>query len=557
MKEIKHTSLILTLLLTISQMMISCGKDLSMMDPSLLKKGDLAGAEGTAYLPTDLKSVTITVTQENGFGFIISSVQAKNKNDPTVEEGRINFNVEYETFSGDKTGLSLSTEIFSLVKNGFINQDFSNENFNLMMNPGIYILTVKVSKGSTTYPPFKAKMVVKCASTLQGNIFTADPTKVQIRPLAYLLNWPQKNRPVYLGVFEHDLSKVITSAPTGANTNLYTFDLDTNGDGVLEIVNGSKIAKVGYGLDLVGRNLPNPVSAYSTFADNERSVTYKIYDECFNSKAIEVSTGNNGIFGITEKEDLVSPDIMPSMSLIPLAPEDPSFMVYDKMSFLQQMHEQIGIGTNCGVRVGGVNYPQGCDTRLTGTLSLITGVPRSTVSCQLTNNSLSVKAEEILPGQADGFNYNLIDHYGVNMTINGIKTSGTGYPERDASGAYLSNYTMTVPGAGDHIGKEVLATNSCEIKVLLPEQNRSKSECADDPNKFTYTILQHVRIAYKCKEVKSTLGKIIKNSGELYCKNGTPSVRTDCKPVVNPPPGGTPGPTPVPTSPPPPTPKPQ
>lgn len=531
-----------------------------MMDSNLLKLGSTSDADKNPFLPTDLKSVTITVTQDNGQGFTISSIQSKNKNEPTVEEGRITFNVDYETFSGDKSGLTLTTEIFSLVKNGFVDQDFNAENFNLMMNHGIYILTVTVKKGLISYPSFKAKMVVKCASTLQGNIFTADPTKVKIDPVRYLDAWPEKNnRPVYLGLYRHDLSNVVTSTPNGANINLYTFDLDTNGDGVLEISNGSKISKAGYGLDLVGRNIASSISAYSTFADNERSVTYKIYDECFNSKAIEVSTGNNGRFGITEKEDLVSPDIMPSMSLVKLAPEDPSYMVFAKMSFLQQMHEQIGLSTNCSIRVGGVNYPQGCDTRLTGTLSLISDTSRATVSCQITNGSISIKAEEILPGQSDGYNYNLIDHYGVNLTINGLsQIIDQGYPTWNPNNAFLSNYTLTVPGAGDHIGKEVLATNKCELKVLLPEQSRTFNACGAGQNGTgTYTTLQHVRVAYLCKEVKSTLGKIIKTSGELYCKNGIPSVKTDCQNEVSPTPIETPTGTPVPTSPPPPTPKPQ
>ena len=539
MKAIKHLPLVLAL----SLLLVSCGNK---------KNQEANGALGTSstdgFLPTDLASVTISAAQNNGEGFVISSIQSKNSGEPTVEDGLISFNVNYETFSGSKDGLSLKTDIFSLVANGFVQQSYSDENFSLMMSPGIYILTITISKGALKFPPFKAKMVVKCAKGIQGNTFTVDASKVKILPVADLF-WSAQNRNVFFGKYQHDLSQVVTQVPQGANLNLYSYDLDTNGDGSLLMQNGSKINEVGYGIDIINRNIFTKVIDYSTFADNQRSVVYKIYDECYNSKSIEVSTGNNGVFGATEKEDVISADIMPQMKLVqPSTPEDPSYMVQNKMSFLQQAEVQINTPVNCEQRVGGVNYPQGCDPRLTGTLSLIDSY-RASVICNINNGSLTIRAEEVLPGQNAGYNYNLIDKYNVNFTISNIIQKFDGnYPTWESSNAKLQNYTYTIPGAGDLAGKEVLSTNNCSIKVLLPEQSRNNTPCGSGlEGTGTFTTIQHVRVAYKCNSVSSTLGKFIKTAGELYCRNGIPSTKTDCK-NNNPIPTGTPGLTPVPTS---------
>ena len=244
------------------------------------------------------------------------------------------------------------------------------------------------------------------------------------------------------------------------------------------------------------------------------------------------------------------------MSLTPLAPEDPSYMVYAKMPFLQQIQEQIGTVTNCNSRsTGGINYPAGCDTRLTGTLSIIPWGNRSAVSCQITSNVLSIKAEMLDLPLNEGQNYNIIGNYGVNFTISGLKQLIVGgYPTWDPTNAKLTNYTYTIPGAGDAIGKEVLSTNLCSIEVLMPEQSKTSNACGGGLDGNINQTIQHVRVAYQCASVSSTLGKKVKLAGELYCTNGIISTKSDCK-NNNPQPTTTPsGYTPVPTSPPPPTP---
>lgn len=523
---------------------------------NLPSSGILKSSPEKPFLPTDLKSVTIKATQDNGEGFIISSVVAQSKGKPQVEDGNISFNVNYETFSGSKDQLALKTEIFSLVKNGFINSSFSTENFSLNMEPGIYILTVTLKKGTLSFPPFKAKMVVKCDSTLQGNIFAVDPSRIQISPASYTF-WPEKNRNVYLGNYTHNLEDSV-SAPAGGNKSLYTYNIDSNGDGTLEIIDGTKVARTGYGIDIINRNLGSSTIAYSSFADDQRFLTYEIYDECYNDEVIEVSTGNSGIFDITEKEDLTSPSQRPQMSTVPLAPEDPSYMVYAKLPFLQQIQEQKNAKVPCSDRSsGGVNYLEGCDTRLTGTLSIIPAAKesRSTVGCQVSNGSLSIKAEELDLPLTEGQNYNIIGNYGVNMTINGIKTitGSDGFPSLDPNGAILNNYTYTIPGAGDAIGKDVLTTNNCSIEVLFPLVSKTKFACGGDLTGDIEQTIQHVRVTYQCNSVTSTHGKFMQVAGELYCTNGLLSQKSNCKNNNPPPTGTTPPPgTPTPTFPPPP-----
>lgn len=541
-------------LLLILSLLLSCDKLLNKSENKSFSPGSSTNTPPSSFLPTDLKSIAITATQEDGNGFTISSIVANSNGSPTVEDGRINFKIAYETFSNSTSGLSLKTDIFSLVTNGFVNRSFATEDFNLMMEPGIYILTVTVKKGQLAYPPFKAKMVVKCSSTLQGNLFQVDPSKVQISPVSELF-WSQKNRYVYFGRYQHNLSQVVTP-PAGANLSLYSYNLDSNGDGRLEMINGVKVNRAGYGIDIINRNLFSSTIAYSTFADDERFLTYEVYDECYNSKSFEVSTGTNGIFGITEKEDLTSPDQRPEMSEIPLAPEDPSYMVYAKKEFLQQIQEETGASTSCEPRVGGgVNYPAGCDTRLTGTLSLIPVSNRSGVTCLINPGSLTIKAEEGSSNSIDGYNYNLIANYSVNIAITGItkKFDNDGYPYWDATNAQLNNYTFTIPGAGDAIGKDVLTTNNCSIEVLTPIQSRAYDACTSGyEGDGTFQTVQHVRVAYQCGNVTSTLGRRIKVAGELYCKSGLlPATKTDCV-NPNPPTPAPPGNTPVPPPPPPP-----
>jgi hypothetical protein len=128
-------------------------------------------ADGPNFLPTDLKYISISVTQENGEGFIISTASEKNKGKPEVEDGKISFKIDYETFSSKKDDLSIRIDIFSLVKNGILDRSFSTQNFDFFMDPGVYIITVTISKGNFPYPPFKSKMVVKCDSSLANKFF--------------------------------------------------------------------------------------------------------------------------------------------------------------------------------------------------------------------------------------------------------------------------------------------------------------------------------------------------------------------------------------------------
>lgn len=543
----------------------SCLDALKKSESSPIVVGTPKAQETPTFLPTDLKYISISATQDNGEGFVISTMLDKNKGLPTVEDGRIDFNLDYETFSGKKQDLSIKTDIFSLVRNGFVKQTFNTEDFSLMMEPGIYILTVTISKGKFPYPPFKAKMVVKCSSTLAGNIFNLDPSKVQITPIADVF-WTEQNRSVYFGRYQHSLmngpNNEVVLPPSGANLSLYTFNLDTNGDGTLEVINGQKLSQTSFGIDIINRALYSKPVTYSTFADNKRFVTYEVYDECFNSKAFEVSTGDNGVFGITEKEDLTNSSTIPQMSLEQNLQVDPSYMVQHKMSFLQQMQQE---SASCNNRaVGGVNYPQVCDTRLNGTLSLIPVMNRVAVTCLKSNgSSIAIAAKELPPALNDGLNYNVVGEYGVNLTINGITTkytevNGEPFIELDPTNARLDNYTFSIPGTGDAVGKDVLTTNNCTVKVLLPILSKIHTPCGGNTtgkNGFRQTI-QNVRVAYQCGNAKSILGKNIEVAGELYCNTGITSTETDC---VQPPPEGTPIPgyTPVPTVNPPNTPIPQ
>jgi hypothetical protein len=336
--------------------------------------------------------------------------------------------------------------------------------------------------------------------------------------------------------------------------------MDSNGDGTLEVINGVKQNQASFGMDIINRAIYSKPITYSTFADNKRFITYEVYDECFNVQAFEVATGDSGIFGIIEKEDLVNAQTMPKMSEQVNLIEDPSYMVQHKKSFAQQMHEQ---SANCNDRSnGGVNYPQGCDTRLNGTLSLIPVMNRVSVNCSKTNNSsLSVIAKEIQPQLNEGLNYNILGEYGLFFTINGIsqKESKIGdehFIELDPTNARLDGYTFTVPGTGDSLGKEVLTTNNCSVKVLLPIIEKLHTPCGSGTTgeKGFRKTVQDIRVAYHCAKVKSLYGKEIEVAGELYCNSGIKSEASDCvnDPVPTPtgfPTQGTPVPTvPVPTA---------
>lgn len=492
--------------------------------------GETKKAEGSSFLPSDLKSVSISASQENGEGFVISSIVSQSKGKPTIQDGIISFNINYETFSGNVSDLTLKTDIFSLVSNGFIKQTYSEQGFSLPMDPGIYILTVTVSRKGLAYPPFKAKMVVKCSDSLSEKIFDLNPSKVEITPLPDVF-WKEQNRWVYFGRYKHDLTKQVVLPPSGANINQYTYNIDTNGDGTLEIINGIKVNQADFGLDLINRQLTSTHVGYSTFADDKRFVSYEVYDECYNSKAFEVSSGVSGIFNITEKEDLIDAHTKPQMSEVKgdLA-KDPSYMVQHDKPFLQQMQEE---PNGCNDRsTGGVNYVKKCDTRLNGTLSLIPQLQRAAVSCFVSNNnSMNINAKEIDPTLSEGLNHNMIGQYAVNISLNGLRRSQGSFPFIDPSSAIINNYTFSVPGTDDAIGKDVLTTNNCTVEVLMPIREQMQSPCGPGSigGSGNYTTVQDVRVAYQCGNVKSTLGKKIAVAGELYCMTGITTSTSDCK----------------------------
>lgn len=554
------------ILLTLSNILIlttSCSKKNSdatsapIIDPS----------DGTGLTKNDvsnIKEITLAINEVNGSNkFVASTNHQLITGEPNVIEGMIHFNLTYKLIKNetDRTnGYTTDIKIFSLThsEGGFSEQHFALQDFDQNLDRGIYIISVKISNEKTKdVQNLKAKIVVMCPESEQNNQFEINPQLISVKPVANIINWPgPPPHDVVFGIYEYDLSHVVTN-PGISDLNKFVYDIDRDGDGEISI-DAHGDMHLGYGIDLIAKKLLNPFQAYSVFADGSRKLHGTIFDACYNSKSFEV-TLPEAIFAATEKEDINSSSVMPSLN------NDPSYMMHSgpmssnnlrtsNIPFYQENTSQLQNNATLNQKI---------DARLNGKLSFNTATLHAGITCKQTGNQVEIRANEITYAESQGYNLNLIEKYSNTLLIKNLYlTNFNGSQIYSGSNAVLTDYNKQVPGAGDHIGAMNLKNEgSCSLQLVLPIVNKVNTPCGSTATGGSGIIItnQDLHGVFLCPVVSESgsgnNNKKITVAGEFYCKQGVVSKKVDCIYPNNPaPPGNGP---PVPPTNPPPNPQPE